>query len=182
MNKKCLEEVEFEQTLNNFKTLEELEFFKAHPEDRLQKLEVQEKIEEFKLKLDMLEIEQGSIVLDKEKVIEKMREDGSILEYVGSRFQNDYDVVLEAVKTYEWALYYASKELQDDYEIVFQALKLNPKALEYASHTLKREEKFIKIYINYWVGDNKIYKNVDEFIRLHELFIDEELIQNLFCS
>jgi len=108
-----------------------------------------------------------------------MKEDGSMLEYVGSKFQNDYDVVIEAVKTFEWALYYASEELQNDYEMVYQALQLNPNAIEYASDELKTEEEFIKIYIKHWVGEHKIYKNIEEFIKLHELLIDKKLIEKI---
>ena len=171
MSEYSLEEAEFEQTLNNFETPEELEFYIEHLEDEVQKL----KIRKFRLKLDGLAI----IELEKTKVIAQMKEDGSMLEYVGSKFQNDYDVVIEAVKTFEWALYYASEELQNDYEMVYQALQLNPNAIEYASDELKTEEEFIKIYIKYWVGEHKIYKNIEEFIKLHELLIDKKLIEKI---
>ena len=128
--------------------------------------------------MDLLAIEQGTIVLDKDKVIVQMKKDGSMLEYVGSKFQNDYDVVLEAVKTFEWALCYTSKELQNDYEIVYQALQLNPNAIEFASDEMKTQKEFIKIYINHWVGEHNIYQTIEEFIKLDDqLLIDEKLIK-----
>ena len=49
MSKNTLEEVEFEQTLNNFKTVEDLEFYKDHITDKLERLNSTIKIEQFKL-------------------------------------------------------------------------------------------------------------------------------------
>jgi hypothetical protein len=178
MSKNSLEEIEFEQTLNNFETQEDLELYRDSIMDEIEELESTIKVEEFKSKIGTLETEQGVMELEKDKVIAQMKENGSMLEYVGSKFQNDYDVVVEAVKTFEWALCYASQELQNDYEIVFQALQLNPDAIEYASDEMKMQEEFIKIYINYWVGEHKMYKTIDEFIEFNnQLLIDVELIR-----
>ena len=172
MSENSLEEAEFEQSLNNFEAPEEVEFYMEYLENEIQKL----KVDKFRLKIDSLASEQDTIESDRDKVIAQMKEDGSMIEYVGSEFQNDYNVVLEAVKTFEWALCYASKELQNEYEIVFQALQVNPNALEYASDELKTQDEFIKIYINHWVGEYKVYKTIDEFIQLHELVIDRDLV------
>ncbi len=177
MSENNLEEVEFEQTLNNFETQENLEFYRKAIVDKIEELESNIKVEEFKSKIAILEVEQDVMELDKAKVIVQIKEDGSMIEYVGSKFQNDYDVALEAVKIFEWALCYVSQELQNDYEIVYQALQLNPDAIEYASNELKMKDEFIEIYINHWVGKNKMYKTVDEFIQIHELIIDKELIK-----
>ena len=178
MSGNSLDEVEFEQTLKNFETQVDLEFYRDSIMDEIKELESTIKVEEFKSKIDTLEIEQGVMELDKDKVLVQMKEDGSMIEYVGGKFQNDYDVALEAVKTYEWALCYLSEELQNDYEIVYQALQLNPDAIEYASDEMKTQEEFIKIYINYWVGEHKMYKTIDEFIEFNnQLLIDVELIR-----
>jgi len=179
MRKNSLEEVEFNQTLNNFETQEDLEFYRETIVDEIKELEFTIKVEEFKSKINMLKTEQDFVELDKDEVIAQIKEDGSLIEYVNAKFQNDYDVILESVKTFEWALYYASPELQNDYEIVYQALQLNPNAIEYASDELKMKDEFIRIYINHWVGKYKIYKNIDEFIQIHTLVIDKELIKNL---
>ena len=171
-----IDDIEFEQNLNNFKSAEDLKFYIEHLEDEVEELQSQVKIEKFKLNLDLLKIEQGKRELDREKVILQMKEDGSVLEYVGSKFQNDYDVVIEAVKSYEWALSYASKELRDDYEVVYQALLVNPNAIAFASEELKKHKDLIALYINHWVGENKFYKSIDEFMELHDSVISKELI------
>jgi hypothetical protein len=169
MSKKSLDLVEFEQSLNNIEALDDLEFLRDHIIDERNQLI--DEINQLKLKLKKLESEQ------KDEAMALVKEDGSALEYVGNKFQNDYDVVLEAVKKFEWALCYASSELQDDYEIVYQALKVNPNQIEYASDTLKAHDDFIKMYVDYWVGEYKIYKNIEEFLEIHELPVDEMLIR-----
>ena len=162
------------KSLNNFQTLEELELDRDSLVEDIKELEFSLKIKKFELKIKQEIIEQ-----DKDKVIEQVKEDGSVIEYVGSEFQNDYDVVIEAVKTFEWALCYASKELQNDYEIVYQALLLNPNAIEYASDELKTQDEFLRIYLNHWVGKYKIYKTIDEFIQVHEMAVDLDLIKKI---
>ena len=167
-----LKDIELDLNLEMLENVGELEFYIEYLEDEVEKLTAQKKIIEFQLSLENLKLECGETELDKEKVLMQVKEDGSVLKYVGTKFQDDYDVVLEAVQNYEFALMYASEELQNDYEIVYQALKCNPNAIKFASDTLKKNDDFILLYVEYWVGENKFYKSMEEFKKYHELLID----------
>jgi replicative superfamily II helicase len=167
-----LEELEFEKSLENFNTLEELEFLKAHLLEEIQKLKEQ---------LKRLEAESGAIAYKREDLLRELRVDGSIIAYVSKEFRNDYEVMLCAVMHYEWALCYASVELQNDYEIVYQALKKNPNQIEWVSSELRNDAAFVKMYVDYWVGEYKIYQTLEEFLEVHPLLLEKRSIEKL-CS
>jgi replicative superfamily II helicase len=171
---KTLEDVEFDKSLENFHTLEDLEFFKIHLVAEIAKI---------KKELQKLEDESAVIEYEREDLLNELNIDGSIIAYVSKEFRNDYEVMLCAVMHYEWALCYASAELQNDYEIVYQALKKNPNQIEWASSELKNDAAFVKMYIDYWVGEYKIYQTLEEFLEFHPLSLDKEtIIENILIS
>jgi hypothetical protein len=171
---KKLEDVEFERSLENFNTLENLEFLKAYLVEDIAKLK--EQLQKSKEESDIIEYERGDL-------LNELKVNGSIIAHVSYEFRNDYEVMLCAVMHYEWALCYASEELQNDYEIVYQAMKKNPNQIEWASNELKNDVTFIKMYIDCWVGEYEIYKTLEEFFKYHPLVLDKETItENIIIS
>ena len=55
---------------------------------------------------------------DKEIILEGVKNDGSLLEYVDESLKKDKEVVLAAVKSYGDALEYADDSLKNDPEIL----------------------------------------------------------------
>jgi replicative superfamily II helicase len=169
-----LEKIEFERSLEEFNTLEDLEFFKTHLVDEIAKLKEQ---------IQKIAKESDVVAYEKEDLLRELRVDGSIIAYVSKEFRNDYEVMLCAVMHYEWALCYASAELQNDYEIVYQALKKNPNQIEWVSSELKNDAAFVKMYVDYWGGEYKIYQTLEEFLEVHPLALDKEtIIENILIS
>jgi replicative superfamily II helicase len=169
-----LEKIEFERSLEEFNTLEDLEFFKTYLVDEIAKLKEQ---------IQKIAKESDVVAYEKEDLLRELRVDGSIIAYVSKEFRNDYEVMLCAVMHYEWALCYASAELQNDYEIVYQALKKNPNQIEWVSSELKNDAAFVKMYVDYWVGEYKIYQTLEEFLEFHPLSLDKEtIIENILIS
>jgi hypothetical protein len=169
-----LEKIEFERSLEEFNTLEDLEFLKAYLVEEIAKLK--EQIQNIK---DSSKI----VKYEKEDLLNELRVDGSIIAYVSKEFCDDYDIMLCAVMHYDWALCYASTNLQNDYEIVYQALKKNPNQIEWASNELKNDTAFVKMYVDYWVGEYKTYKTLEEFLEVHPLTLDKEtIIENILIS
>jgi len=171
---KRIEDIEFERSLEEFNALEDLEFLKTHLVEEIAKLK--EQLQKSKEESDIIEYE-------KEDLLIELSFNGSIIANVSYEFRNDYEVMLCAVMHYEWALCYASAELQNDYEIVYQAMKKNPNQIEWASSELKNDAIFIKMYVDYWVGEYKIYKTLEEFFKHHPLVLDKETItENIIIS
>jgi replicative superfamily II helicase len=169
-----IEDVEYQRSLENFKTLEELEYLKAH---------LLEELADKKAQLEKILQESDIVEYERKDLLDDLIVDGSIIAIVSTEFRNDYEVMLRAVMHYDWALCYASVELQNDYEIVYQALKKNPNQLEWVSDELQKEAEFIKMYINYWVGENQIYKTLEEFLEFHPLALEKEkILENVILS
>ena len=56
-------------------------------------------------------------------VLNKVKQDGIVLEFASERLKDNEEIVKEAVKQYGLALEYASEELQNNEEIVMEAVK-----------------------------------------------------------
>lgn len=109
---------------------------------------------------------------DKEKMIDVLKKDGSLLRNASERLQNDRDVVLVAVKENGYALEFASDDLKNDKELVFEAINSSDEeygsVLEYVSDDLKNNKDLVLATIkknpcSLEFASNKI-KNNKEFI------------------
>ena len=80
---------------------------------------------------------------DSKFVLDALKVNASLLEYVGKKFRSDPKFALVAVKQWGSALEYASKELRNDPKIVLAAVKQSGEALEYATKSLKSDPKVV---------------------------------------
>ena len=80
---------------------------------------------------------------DKEIVLEAVKQDGYILQYLGKEFRGDRQIVLEAVKRHGMALQFASTELRRDSEIVLEAVKEDGLALKFASKEITNAREIV---------------------------------------
>ena len=46
---------------------------------------------------------------------------------------------------------------------------------------VKTPLKFVKMYVDYWVGEYKIYQTLEEFLEVHPLLLEKRSIEKL-CS
>ena len=76
-------------------------------------------------------------------ILEAMKKDESILEYVSENLKNDKELILAAVSNNGGALQYASDKCKDDKELVLAALSTDGSALEYASERLKEDREVV---------------------------------------
>jgi rRNA maturation protein Rpf1 len=81
--------------------------------------------------------------IDKEVVLEAVKQSGDALFYASKEHQNDKEVILKAVKQHGEALYYTLKELQNDKEIVLKAVKQSENAYKNASKDLQNDKDVI---------------------------------------
>ena len=79
----------------------------------------------------------------KDFILEAMKKDESILEYVSENLKNDKELILAAVSNNGGALQYASDKCKDDKELVLAALSKDGSALEYASERLKEDREVV---------------------------------------
>ena len=80
---------------------------------------------------------------DKEIMLEAVKQDGMVLSIVKDNFQKDKETVLTAVKNNGMQLAFANEELRKDREIVLEAVKENGLALEFADKTLKEDAQIL---------------------------------------
>lgn len=165
---------EEEINLQNLEGLGELEFYQDALEEEIDVLKKTIKKEKLYASIN------AASSYNRNETIQEIKKDGSYIEYIKEEFQNDYEIVFEAVKTYGWALQYASEALQSDYEIVWNQLQINPYAIEFASTELKSHNDLIKLYIDYFVGEFKMYKNIEEFLINEECLVDTDRVKEIY--
>ena len=83
---------------------------------------------------------------DRNFVLELVRIDGDILEYVSSELRDDNEIVIEAIKqsVLGFAFKFASPRLQENKEIALMASNKSYTNLRHASPVLKADIEFIK--------------------------------------
>ena len=77
---------------------------------------------------------------DKEVIGEAVKNDGSILIWASGKIKNDRDIVMTAVNSNHYAIKHASKRLQDDKEIALKAVEYG-QLLKYVSKRLKNDKE-----------------------------------------
>lgn len=109
---------------------------------------------------------------DKEIALEAVKQDGMILSIVKDNFWKDREIVLTAIKQNGLALKFASDDIRSNKETVMEAIKQNVSALQYAMDKLKNDKEF--------VGDI-IKQNPKEFILQYageDVRNDKEIVLN----
>ena len=80
---------------------------------------------------------------DKEIILEAVKQDGMVLSIVKDNFQKDKETVLTAVKQNGLALKFASDNIKSNKETVLEAVKQNVSALQYATDKLKNDKELV---------------------------------------
>lgn len=80
---------------------------------------------------------------DKEIMLEAVKQDGMVLSIVKDNFQKDKETVLTAVRQNGLALKFASDNIKSNKETVLEAVKQNVSALQYATDKLKNDKEFV---------------------------------------
>ena len=83
------------------------------------------------------------IDMEKQEVLNLVKENGLNLENLKEEFKNDKEIVIEAVKENGMALEFASNDLRNDSEVIFEAILQNPEAINFSNKDidiLKTEE------------------------------------------
>ena len=83
-----------------------------------------------------------SLKADREFVMEAVRLNGDVLQYVAESLKADREVVLAAYPV-TWALEYADDSLKADREFMMEAMRLEGEAFEHASDSLKADREFV---------------------------------------
>ena len=85
---------------------------------------------------------------DKEIILEAVKQDGMVLSIVKDNFQKDKETVLTAVKQNGLALKFANANIRNNKETVLEAVKQNLATLQYSGNKLKNDKEFINEIIN----------------------------------
>lgn len=80
---------------------------------------------------------------DKEIMLEAVKQDGMVLSIVKDNFQKDKETVLAAVRQNGLALKFASDNIKSNKETVLEAVKQNVSALQYATDKLKNDKELV---------------------------------------
>jgi len=80
---------------------------------------------------------------DKEIILEAVKQDGMVLSIVKDNFQKDKETVLTAVKQNGLALKFASDNIKSNKETVLEAVKQNVSALQYVTDKLKNDKELV---------------------------------------
>ena len=80
---------------------------------------------------------------DRAIVMEAVRKDGKVLEFVSPGLQADTGVVRAAVKQNGWALKYASEELKADWEVALDAVEQSNVAFIYVDADLRENTQWV---------------------------------------
>ena len=80
---------------------------------------------------------------EKQKIINQVDANGSILGDLDDKWKSDKEVVLAAVKSDGFALEYADPSLKKDKEVVLTAVKSDGSALRYADASLKKDKEIV---------------------------------------
>jgi len=171
MNNNSLREAEFQQTLNNFNNLEDIEFYEETLSEQRDKMISNIDLDIYVFRIYSLEIDEELVELDENIVIAEIKQEDTQLEYIGNKFQNNYDALIEAINEFEFAMYNLPEDLQKQYETVSKDLLLKIDTIKSINNKLKTENMSLTIYINYSMGDQKIKHTLDEFLRIHQLVI-----------
>ena len=79
----------------------------------------------------------------KELVLQAIKQDKYVLEYVSNELKNNEEVVLKAIKRNGLALQYASKNLKNNKKIVSEAVQQNGISLYYTSIHLRNDKEIV---------------------------------------
>ncbi len=78
---------------------------------------------------------------EKQKIINQVDANGSILGDLDDKWKSDKEVVLAAVKSDGFALEYAGPSLKKDKEVVLTAVKSDGSALQFPDPSLKKDKE-----------------------------------------
>ena len=81
--------------------------------------------------------------LEKQRVMDRVAQDGSALQYAPAEFKGDREIVLAAVAKNGFALRYAAAELKGDRKFVLAAVAQNCHALLFAPAEFKRDHEIV---------------------------------------
>ena len=111
----------------------------------------------------------GVYLNNKNNVLELVKCNGMVLQYINKNYTSDYDVVLEAVKQNGMAIAYAENNLKWNQEIAMAAIKNNARAIQYTAYTLRKYKPFLLDVIE----DNKyIFSYIDKDVIDYEFLLD----------
>jgi len=80
---------------------------------------------------------------DREVVIEAVRKHGMALQFAAVELRGDRDIVIQAVQQEGWALGCAAIELCSDYEVMLEAVRQNGRALGCADPALRADRDIV---------------------------------------
>ena len=85
------------------------------------------------------------INVNREEMLEAIRNDVDAIEYASDSLKADREFVLEAIKIDPWLIEYASDTLKADREVMLEAVRNDGLVLEFASEELQNDPELKKL-------------------------------------
>lgn len=119
------------------------QLFNPVHEAQLQKVLKKSHIERDKI-LDLLNLSKEDkdvlkSITDRNKIIEKLNENGGFLSYLEEKWRDDEEIVIIAVKNIKSSLRGASDRLKNNYNFILGLIKNNIEVWDYVGYELKKE-------------------------------------------